>query len=699
MRDPEEVRRAQHPGPAIFALLLVASAVAAPASAQAAAGAPGESEDPARERPPVLEGLLARAGLEPSLLAPVLALADESGRLRYVTEKLGHQPSRLFAAAFLATAPSDPARGDAHLPVVADLAVALELLRAPPGEEGNSRVPVSLPVSAYVPSAASLASAERLPVALRAPLASLLAGLVDADRWVRLAWRRVPEGVARRAASCGDGVAEALDPGVFPAALDDAAAALDRPAMAFAAVKALASLQRGADELQNAISRVPAGELATLSWEVDTPKGGIRLTGTGPDLHEERVTRGLLLAVDLGGDDTWRGGAAAHWPDRPVSALLDLGGNDAYDGGSIPGQGSGCGGVGVLWDAGGNDRHRLAGAGQAFGFLGAGVVVDGAGDDLYVSGRGGQASAVHGWALLLDRAGTDRYETVGDGQGFAGPGGFSLLADLAGNDSYESVADPARAGRPDPRSDGRATVSNAQGASVGRRGDLSDGHAVEGGTGALVDLSGDDAFRCGTWCQGAGYFGGTGILLDGAGDDLHEAVWYAAGSAAHTGRGALVDVAGNDRHLLTGTAGAGLGLAWDRAYGLFLDVSGDDTYRARRLALGSAARRSVAVFVDRAGRDVYEAASPAECLGTVDDDDAWTHRNPLEPWWHEMPQAGLFVDLGGRDVYPEGRAGEDRIWGTWDLPTPLLGPRNAGAGADAEGGSLPPALERLGPTK
>jgi hypothetical protein len=256
-----------------------------------------------------------------------------------------------------------------------------------------------------------------------------------------------------------------------------------------------------------------------------------------------------------------------------------------------------------------------------------------------------------------------------------------LLVDVAGNDRTVAVRDPARAGRADPKSDGKAATSNAQGVGLGRYGDRDAGRAWAGGLGVLVDLAGNDAYSGGTWCQGAGYAGGTGLLVDAAGDDDYEAVWYAQGAAAHAALGLLLDRAGNDRHALVGTGGAGLGFGWDFATGILLDLGGNDLYRAERLALGAGMQRGLGLFVDAAGNDRYEVAHPAEALGFVDEDVRWRTRDPRAPAWFDASQAGLFLDLGGTDAYPEGRGVNGTSWGTWGG---AMSPRNLGAGFDGE---------------
>lgn len=538
-----------------------------------------------------------------------------------------------------------------------------------------------------------------LPEPLRAPVARLVAGLLEADALVRRAWRDVPPEVAREAAALPGLTGRVADAAPIPAALSTAARTLDRGAMARAGVVALAAVERAARELRPLLERAPADAFRGLRWSFPTPAGPVVVSGAGGARHRAKGAPPLAL-VDLGGRDSYRGAfAAARFPERAVSVVLDLGGDDDY-GGADGAQGSGLGGVGILWDAAGSDRYVATSRAQGYAQLGVGVLVDEGGRDAYRLDEAGQGAALFGSALLLDRSGDDDRRILRDGQGWGGPDGAGVLVDLEGNDRYEAVRDARVAGRPDPRADGLVTTSNAQGIGVGRRGDLSDGVSWAGGLGALLDLSGNDVFAGGTFCQGAGYFFGLGLLLDAAGDDRHEAVWYAQGSAAHAAVGVLVDAEGRDAHALVPAAagrtrgvetggGAGLGFGWHFAAGLFADLGGDDRYGARRLALGAAQRRATGLFVDVRGDDVYDAAEEEHAFGAVDDDASWAERDPAAPAWHDAAQAGLFLDLAGADAYPAISRAANRSRWSWNRGAPRRAPRNVGAGMDAEGRAVP----------
>ncbi|KAA0252438.1 MAG: hypothetical protein EDX89_18445 [Acidobacteria bacterium] len=624
------------------------------------------------------------------VLGQPLRLVPLAGSLRDAAARLSSDPGLLLFKLGIETrlGGSGPAAGG--LPEEGDLALALDLLRrpldaAPPftGSFGSLRRAVAPDGPASERSARESAS---LPGPLRGPLARLALALADADAWVRLSWRRVPAGVAARAASSRGLLLDFPDGSSFPADLDDAARLLDAESLATGARIAVAAASRASGELGEALRSIPEEASRELRWEVETPRGRLLVAGTGPDRHAAKdPASGYFLVVDLGGDDTWEGAhAAALWPARPVSVALDLGGDDGWTAArGMPAQGSGCGGVGVLLDAGGDDRYSASDRAQGWGLLGAGVLLDAAGKDRYALESEGQGAALFGTGLLFDWNGDDVYTLLRDGQGYGGPGGAGLLVDLGGDDRYEAERDPATAGRPDARADGKVATSNAQGVGVGRRGDGSDGHSWPGGLGALLDLAGKDSYSAGTWAQGAGYFFGTGLLVDAGGADTYEATWYAQGSAAHRGLGLLLDEAGDDVHVLSGTGGAGLGFGWDFAAGLLVDRSGNDVYRARRLALGAATQRSAALFLDEGGDDRYELEVAAEGLGHVDDDPAWARRDPIQPAWNEAAQAGLFLDLGGRDEYPAGsRAADGATWGTFEMTPATRAPQNLGAGAD-----------------
>lgn len=507
------------------------------------------------------------------------------------------------------------------------------------------------PISAPLPEPSP--EETRLPPDLPLPLARLLGAVVDAGEAVDRSWRGVDENALSRAVEADD--VPLLLPGgtVFWPALEHAAERGDDRERGRGALRLLTALERSLGDLR----QISWSGFVGAQWE--TPWGRVILGTEGDDVYSCR--QDCLLILDPGGNDVYRGtAAAAVGPSRPVAVVIDLAGRDRYEAGSVrAAQGAGLGGLGVLVDLAGDDVYQAADQAQGFGLLGYGVLADWGGRDRYRAAGGAQGSAVFGAGLLVDGGGGDDYKILGEGQGFGGPWGAGALVDLGGDDRYFAEPDPSIArGRADYHSEGRVAANNAQGAGVGRRGDLTDGHAWAGGVGALVDLRGDDVYEAGNFAQGLGYWYGTGLLLDGEGDDLYRSVYFTQGSGAHFSLALLYDRSGADRHVLEQEAGASLGYGWDFAVSWFLDGGREaDVYRAKKTALGSADRSSVAVFVDAGGDDLYDLpANGPRLRGATDGHPAWPDEStgPVRAGAVVEP-VGVFLDLewnGRRGALP-----------------------------------------------
>ena len=265
------------------------------------------------------------------------------------------------------------------------------------------------------------------------------------------------------------------------------------------------------------------------------------------------------------------------------------------------------------------EKHPVpaAFAGLSLDVGGGGLRVHGPGDDV-IDGSDG---------IVLDLGGNDRWEGRHGATG-PFPRGISLAIDLSGDDLWD--------GGPDA-------------------GSLACGLL---GVGAVLDMAGDDAYRCSESGLGAAWFG-TGLLFDAAGDDVYETATRWGQGIAFAGVGALVDLAGDDRYVI-GSEGQGYGTTL--GCGLLLDVSGDDTYLARDdgnvsemylgrsvsmaqgvgqgrradLGDGHSLAGGFGVLVDGAGNDSYRA----EC---------WAHGAGY--WW----SVGILEDLGGDDEYRDGK--------------------------------------------
>ncbi|MBZ0270299.1 hypothetical protein K8I85_19275, partial [bacterium] len=369
----------------------------------------------------------------------------------------------------------------------------------------------------------------------------------------------------------------------------------------------------------------------------------------------------VLLMVDLGGDDTYREAVGAtSSPALPVAIAVDLSGDDVYDAADelTATQGAGLFGSGVLVDVAGKDTYRAGRCSQGYGCFGTGLLADLAGKDVYRLGTAGQGAGFWGVGLLFDSSGDDLYEMDGIAQGFGGIGGVGTLVDARGNDVYRAETDSREVPRPDPSHSAEyVNATGGQGAGMGRRGDISDGHAWAGGLGTLIDLDGNDRYLSGNWSAGSGYWYGMGFLYDKAGDDVYRATTFSLASGAHFCVGGLFDEAGDDLYEGLADARTGMGFGHDFTMAILFDRAGDDTYRFGWEGIGDAINTSQAYFVDGGGNDTYVLDAGRNGLGMTNFRAAnWPP--PVEAnYQSHATQIGLFLDLGGEDHYRE--RGED----------------------------------------
>lgn len=517
---------------------------------------------------------------------------------------------------------------------------------------------------------------KRIPAAARPILGQLVLELIVAHRWTQLAFRRVPLALRARVAGRLDIGAEETDALEYAPSFDDTARAWDEASLWYAALRCTEALDRA----RLALAKLPAAAPFRFDWQ--TPLGWIRIRGGGKD-----AVRGpALLIVDLGGDDTYTGAVAAATPQHPIALLLDMGGNDTYTA-QGPAQGAGICGVGLLLDAAGNDTYQGGTYAQGAGQFGLGALLDLAGDDRYTVRFSGQGCGFFGVGLLADAAGKDVYTIESDGQGFGGVAGVGVLADRSGDDTYVAIRDPGRTGRPSYHSKGKVAVSNAQGCAMGRRGDGSDGHSWAGGLGLLLDVEGNDSYSAGNWSMGTGYWFGTGLLWDGGGDDRYKGVVWSQGSGAHFCIGALIDEGGDDLHELDGPEGGRNGLAFghDFTVALLINVGGNDRYRIAGDGLGFSINRSVAMLIDTAGADRYES-NPRRRPGMALFTPKMADRTGPSVYFAEATSVGLFLDIGGKDVYKPERANDSAWLDPKDSPNHAA--RNRSVGVDRASGRV-----------
>jgi hypothetical protein len=510
-----------------------------------------------------------------------------------------------------------------------------------------------------------------LPSGVSPILGQLVLNIIDAHYWAELAFRKVDAAdriaVATRL-NVGDEMIDAWD---YCPAIDDVARTWDEASMWYAGQKCVQAL----DGARIALESLKLENVPDFVFDWETPWGWIRVRGDGNDIVDGDRS---LLVVDLGGNDWYEGGVGASSATTSISLLLDLAGDDKYGAGagpyrphselesdlmpaglSVPAQGAGLCGVGILVDASGNDKYAADRYAQGVGQFGLGLLADLCGNDRYCACFSGQGCGYFGVGLLFDVAGDDQYWLYGDGQGLGGVAGVGVLADRTGNDKYTAVREASVTGRPSYHSpDNDVCVSNAQGCGMGRRGDGADGHSWAGGLGALLDGDGNDVYTSGNWCMGTGYWFGIGVLHDRAGDDEYHGAVYSQGTGAHFCVGVCIDEAGNDQHLAEENSNSSLAWAHDFTIGILLDVAGNDLYRVDTAGLAYSVNRSVAMVIDTGGDDTYQTdldkrreGKQGLKPGFAMNNEGFRARDGVGTYFADTTSTGLFLDVGGTDTY------------------------------------------------
>lgn len=412
-------------------------------------------------------------------------------------------------------------------------------------------------------------------------------------------------------------------------------------------------------ELQQQLSELDDTDLAgRYTYRLGTPLGRVVLS----DGDSQHYGAGqYLLIVDVGGDDTYQGGAATIDLSHGISVTVDLAGDDVYLQATepeiqtqlvqqpehspiddrfppIPAFGAGFFGYGLLIDVQGNDRYDNPALGQGVGVFGTGILYDVQGNDHYEGTTNLQGSGSFGTGLLIDGEGDDRYALYTFGQGFGSTKGFGLLLDRQGNDRYIGLEE----GRPNGGPFGADRyIHMAQGAGFGRRSDFVDGHSWAGGIGMLVDGAGDDDYACEIYGQGTAYWYALGLLIDKSGNDRHHGGGYTLGGSPHFAIGIYQDDAGNDTY--EGIIGQSLGTGRDWSIGWFEEGGGDDWYLGNTVYLGLGDTNGLGVFWEKGGNDTYISPQGARYGQAIMD--------APDGLRHLMLTLGLFVEGGGQDQY------------------------------------------------
>jgi len=538
-----------------------------------------------------------------------------------------------------------------------------------------------------------------LPDSVRAVLAVLIVNLAEAVKWRETTFRNCDREDMERAFNIRDLSDTQADGMVYYPELDDIAATIDWPSLHYAALKAAAAVEQAASELAHLADQVPDD----TEVEIATPFGKIAFFSPAHRGVFEYDAANSLLIVDFGRRTHYLGAPGATFSlSNPVSVVIDLDGDDTY-GGELgqthPAAGVGLLGVGLVYDAKGNDHYYGATFAQGAGMFGVGVLYDKAGDDVYTADLSAQGCGYFGIGLCLDGAGNDSYYLYGDGQGFGGVGGgIGVCASFDGDDKYTAEPFSENYNRGDYHSENKINGNSAQGAGFGRRGDGSDGHSWAGGLGAIIDIHGDDHYYSGNWTLGVGYWFATGIAVDRHGDDIYESCYFTQGSGAHYCNGILLDENGDDRHELFETAGAALGFGWDYTNALLINKNGDDIYRAKMISMGLAQIRSNAFLIDIGGADAYYLGKGTPGLGEATFREDYLTPSPLTPYYTYARSFGGFIDIGGTDQYfefdstgewPHPQAVNNALWLKPARTDSTFGADNYGVGIDTDSGTVP----------
>jgi hypothetical protein len=352
------------------------------------------------------------------------------------------------------------------------------------------------------------------------------------------------------------------------------AALVDAPALERANLRFIAATMRFAYGIRD--SRIPEGKrfetplglvvIGTRGNDRHGPGAALIIDPGGDDEYQRAPARAgaVSVVVDLSGNDRYTGSDLAL---RGLSAIVDFSGDDAYamDG---PGLGAAIAGGALLLDLAGNDAYQAKFFAQGAAAFGIGALLDGAGDDRYrVQAWGQGLGLAGGLGLLWERGGNDVYTAAGvhdpfnRGGGYSGAqgvgygfrgflgGGIGILRDDGGDDRYEAqmfVQGTAYYY-------GLGLLWDRGGADHYQAARYAQGNGVHQAVGVLRDEAGADRYEIAIgYGQGMGLDLAVGTLFDGGGDDSYRARDDAQGAASANGFGLLADSGGADRWQLAG---------------------------------------------------------------------------------------------------------------------------------------------------
>jgi hypothetical protein len=345
-------------------------------------------------------------------------------------------------------------------------------------------------------------------------------------------------------------------------------AALDRASNMFltATARFVRSLRAAAgriefqDEAVRFNSATGVVSIGTRRDDVHGPDASVIVDPGGNDVYERTPAIGgaISVIVDLGGDDRYRGSDLVV---QGLSVIVDFSGNDRYAM-TGPGLGAAIAGTSLILDFEGDDSYEAELFGEGAAAFGLGAVVDLRGNDGYSLRAGGQGLGFAGGVgVLWDRGGNDRYTVLGlsdifdRGGGISGAQGAALgfrtmlgagvgiLRDESGDDVYQAEMFAQGMGF----YYGLGLLWDGGGDDRYRAVRYAQGNGVHEAVGVLRDESGDDRYELSVGVgQGMGLDLAVGILSDGAGDDSYRAPSHAQGNATANAVGILVDAGGRD---------------------------------------------------------------------------------------------------------------------------------------------------------
>jgi hypothetical protein len=405
------------------------------------------------------------------------------------------------------------------------------------------------------------------PAPIRELLDVYLGELVEAQRVLRSALRGPPIDAPAIFRRLGRGPPSPGELRGIAASTDQAA--LDRAANLFlnATARFIRVLRSGGGHIpfpEKAVrfeSPIGVVSIGTRGNDVHGPDAAVIVDPGGDDVYERSpATEGAISVIfDLGGDDRYRGSDLVV---HGLSAIVDFSGQDRYAMAG-PGLGAAIAGAAVIVDFSGDDSYEAELFGEGAAAFGLGAIVDLRGDDTYRLRAGGQGFGLAGGVgLLWDRGGNDAYAAAGLADAFNRGGGVSraqgaafglrtmlgggigILRDESGDDVYEAEMFAQGVGY----YHGVGLLWDERGDDRYRAVRYAQGNGVHQAIGVLRDESGNDRYELAVGVgQGMGLDLAVGVLVDGAGDDRYQAPALAQGSATANGIGILSDGGGADR--------------------------------------------------------------------------------------------------------------------------------------------------------